>query len=282
MRNQEQYNFLLDLSSSDINYFRRIVTDCVLATDLAKTMTWLSNARMIMIEKSEKSENPLASSDEIVVDEKSALENKILRMQLAIKCGDVGHPARSLGLHLEWSRRISEEFFNQGDLERSQGVKLSPLCDRNALAKSYPQGQIGFINFVCKPVFSLLSAVCKSVGENEKPWLGYLDSNVQYWEEKKSHNVEVNAVPSTVNGEISSNSHSFVNKTKNVQMLSSDSFLNNKKRKSIMYGIPRYENKVTKPESVIMHLCFVSFFFKISSDLKNYYYYYYFFFFKTA
>ena len=179
MRNQVEYNFLLYLSFDDVNTFRKLVTECVLATDLAKSMTWLSNARITLVDNNEK--KTMNDGDK----EKMLLENKIMRMQLVMKCGDVGHPARPLELHLEWSKRISEEFYSQGDKERNRGVKISPLCDRNIPASNYPQSQIGFINFVSKPVFSLLSAVCNTSNELEKPWLKCMDNNVKYWEEEK-------------------------------------------------------------------------------------------------
>lgn len=45
-------------------------------------------------------------------------------MSICIKCAgnhninvDVGHGAKELKLHKQWSRRIIEEFFLQGDLE---------------------------------------------------------------------------------------------------------------------------------------------------------------------
>ena len=114
------------------------------------------------------------------------LESKILRMQLSMKCGDVSHPSRHIDVHLEWSRRISEEFYLQGDRERIRGMQVSPLCDRDVPASSYPQGQIGFINFVSKPVFVLLSSVLISVSsDDDKPWLRNLESNLKYWEERK-------------------------------------------------------------------------------------------------
>jgi hypothetical protein len=62
---------------------------------------------------------------------------------------------------------------------------VSPLCDRNVSASSYPQGQIGFINFVAKPVFVLLSSVLASVSDDDKPWLMNIESNIKYWEEMK-------------------------------------------------------------------------------------------------
>ena len=107
-------------------------------------------------------------------------------MQLSMKCADVSHPTRLNDQHVEWSGLICEEFYLQGDKEKSKGMKISPLCDRNVSASSYPQGQIGFINYICKPVFVLLNEVCVSVeSEDEKPWLKYMNNNLQYWEDKK-------------------------------------------------------------------------------------------------
>ena len=59
-------------------------------------------------------------------------------------------------------------------------------------------GQIGFINFVSKPCFTLLNEVCLSVSEDEKPWLKYMKSNVEYWEEKKKEYAAINNVESNV------------------------------------------------------------------------------------
>ena len=88
--------------------FRRLVTECVIATDLAKSMSWISTSRIafqdwmrnnkfIPMNVNMDVSNPV----EVVVDEnlklereKKNLEYKILLMQLSIKCADVGHPAR--------------------------------------------------------------------------------------------------------------------------------------------------------------------------------------------
>ena len=183
MRNNLEYNLLKDFANEDVAYFRRIVTECVLATDLAKTMSWLSSARVAFTSNVDgvTSSSTLSAADL----KKKEMEIKILKMQLVVKCADVGHPSRPLALHLEWSSRIRDEFFAQGDKERSKGMTISPLCDRSVPASTFPQGQLGFINFVSRPVFSLLSAVCSNEHEDEsKPWLDNLESNVKYWEEE--------------------------------------------------------------------------------------------------
>ena len=235
MRNQEDYNFLINESSEKTSYFRRIVTECVLATDLAKSMTWLTNARLILIGNND------VNNQEGVDKEKKQLEHKIYRMQLTMKCGDVGHPARPLELHLEWSKRICEEFYNQGDKERSRGVKISPLCDRNLSSPaSYPQGQIGFINFVSKPVFSLLSAVCSSVDEGKKPWLECMDNNIKYWQNFISSN-EISTNPS-ISGSSSSDEKIVPSSEQK------------KKKEEISFA----ENNIQRSSSVVMYLLFVS------------------------
>jgi hypothetical protein len=97
-------------------------------------------------------------------------------MQMMIKCADVSHPARSLPVHEEWSARISEEFYRQGDTERRLGLSISPLCDREAhnLAKS----QTGFIEFVVRPAFTLLSTFSEV-----STWLDCLLANLKHWKD---------------------------------------------------------------------------------------------------
>ena len=193
MRNNLEYNFLKDFANEDVAYFRRIVTECVLATDLAKTMSWLSSARVTFTSNVDgvTSSSAMSATDL----KKKEMEIKILKMQLVVKCADVGHPSRPLALHLEWSSRIRDEFFAQGDKERSKGMTISPLCDRSVPASTFPQGQLGFINFVSRPVFSLLSAVCSNEREGEsKPWLDNLESNVKYWEEEAAK-IKANTPP---------------------------------------------------------------------------------------
>jgi hypothetical protein len=190
-----ELNFLKNFKIEDIAQFRHIVIECVLATDLAKSMSWVSAARASLVLESSPEQLGIKIME---TDPKKILADKVLRMQLAIKCADVGHPSRGLELHLKWSARISEEFFNQGDLEKSQGMKISPMCDRTVSPATYPQGQLGFINFVCRPVFSLLDAVCSS--DVEKPWLTCLNNNTAYWEGRKKEELEKLAANATTPG----------------------------------------------------------------------------------
>lgn len=62
-----------------------------------------------------------------------------------------------LPLYLFWTERILEEFYDQGDEERSLGLEVTsmPMCDRNKPAVA--GGQKGFIAFVVRPNFANLA-----------------------------------------------------------------------------------------------------------------------------
>jgi 3',5'-cyclic-nucleotide phosphodiesterase/cAMP-specific phosphodiesterase 4 len=69
---------------------------------------------------------------------------------MAIKSADIGHGAKTLKLHKVFSRRIIEEFYNQGNLEKQNGLPVSQLCDKT---KSVAQSQLGFLNHLVMPLY---------------------------------------------------------------------------------------------------------------------------------
>ena len=53
-----------------------------------------------------------------------------LHPQMALKWADIGHLASPREVHLRWVHRLEEEMFKQGDMERVNGLPISPLMDR--------------------------------------------------------------------------------------------------------------------------------------------------------
>ena len=136
-----------------------------MATDLAKSMPWISTSRISFndFRKDNVMNNNNNTPVSVIKDdtmklemEKKEFDHKILLMQLAIKCADVGHPSRLLDQHLEWSSRICAEFYSQGDKERGKGMKISPLCDRNVSKSNYPQGQ--FFHYLIFKIYSFFNS----------------------------------------------------------------------------------------------------------------------------
>ena len=44
--------------------------------------------------------------------------------QMALKSADISHAAKSIDLHVQWSERIQEEFFVQGDEEKNLEIEV--------------------------------------------------------------------------------------------------------------------------------------------------------------
>mmetsp|Transcript_34698 Transcript_34698/g.79520 ORF Transcript_34698/g.79520 Transcript_34698/m.79520 type:complete len:541 (+) Transcript_34698:66-1688(+) len=117
---------------------RHRVIDMVLATDMGRHKQALDAVTTQL----DSVENP------VEVD-------KLPMEQFLVHLADLGHPLRPFHLHTEWSKRVTEEFFAQGDRELELGFQPVPLMDRKK-ASSLAKGQVGFLNFVVVPTLALL------------------------------------------------------------------------------------------------------------------------------
>ncbi|VDP71077.1 unnamed protein product [Schistosoma mattheei] len=86
------------------------------------------------------------------------LENYIDRMQILqnmVHCADLSNPAKPLDLYRQWTNRVMEELFQQGDKERELGIEISPICDRNTA--TIEKSQISFIDYIVHPLWETWS-----------------------------------------------------------------------------------------------------------------------------
>ncbi|KAK8878635.1 hypothetical protein M9Y10_005415 [Tritrichomonas musculus] len=120
-------------------------------------------------------------------------EHRLLAMQLLIKVADISNVSRPFEYADKWCDILNEEFFKQGDLEKSSGIGLtSPLNDREHPDK--PKSQIGFYNFICLPLYSTIARIfpelqvnADSVKANLEVWKSLAAAN----EAKKKEEEEV-------------------------------------------------------------------------------------------
>ncbi|PKU35264.1 hypothetical protein llap_14432 [Limosa lapponica baueri] len=68
-----------------------------------------------------------------------------------VHCADLSNPTKSLELYRQWTDRIMEEFFQQGDKERERGMEISPMCDKHTA--SVEKSQVGFIDYIVHPLW---------------------------------------------------------------------------------------------------------------------------------
>uniref|UniRef100_UPI00358E5078 dual specificity calcium/calmodulin-dependent 3',5'-cyclic nucleotide phosphodiesterase 1A-like n=1 Tax=Myxine glutinosa TaxID=7769 RepID=UPI00358E5078 len=134
-------DILLNLSKDDWREFRALVVEMVLSTDMSSHFHHIKTL-------------------------KSALQqpegiDKSKVMSLVLHTADISHPAKDWDLHNRWTFALMEEFFRQGDREAELGLPFSPLCDRKATMVA--QSQIGFMDFIVVPTFSLLTDMCEKI-----------------------------------------------------------------------------------------------------------------------
>lgn len=66
-------------------------------------------------------------------------------------------PGSVLSKRLNLPSNLLQEFFNQSDLEKLEGLPVSPFMDREKVTK--PSSQCSFIGFVLLPLFEALGKV---------------------------------------------------------------------------------------------------------------------------
>ncbi|NWI51843.1 PDE1B phosphodiesterase, partial [Calyptomena viridis] len=82
-------------------------------------------------------------------------------LSLLLHAADISHPTKQWAVHSRWTKALMEEFFRQGDKEAELGLPFSPLCDRTSTLVA--QSQIGFIDFIVEPTFSVLTDVAEKM-----------------------------------------------------------------------------------------------------------------------
>ncbi|XP_073162189.1 dual specificity calcium/calmodulin-dependent 3',5'-cyclic nucleotide phosphodiesterase 1A isoform X6 [Lepidochelys kempii] len=132
---EEEMNILANLTKDDWRELRSLVIEMVLSTDMSGHFQQIKTMR-----------HTLQQTEGI---------DKAKAMSLILHAADISHPAKSWELHYRWTTALMEEFFRQGDKEAALGLPFSPLCDRKSTMVA--QSQIGFIDFIVEPTFSLLT-----------------------------------------------------------------------------------------------------------------------------
>ena len=98
--------------------------------------------------------NKAADDDTFVASDFEAGE-KILTIKMAIKTADLGYLTKGRAYCHVWTERVLEEFFTQGDTEKSLGLPVSFGCDRDAV--NIPQSQLGFYQFMIDPLYKAMN-----------------------------------------------------------------------------------------------------------------------------
>ena len=151
--------------------FRKHVIDMVLATDLGQHMAFVAQLKAFKANGKNKLH-----------------EEKYIFMKTIIKLCDIGHSLKGLSVHLKWTERIVEEFFLQGDEEKSRGMPVSPFMDRNS--PDTPKNQIGFFEFIVLPFWQTATVLADKL----EPLVDEGKRNYNYWVDLRKKSIESRAL----------------------------------------------------------------------------------------
>lgn len=159
---KEENNIFKNISSAEHSVVRKIIIDLVLATDLS------THGEVVQQFNTTVAGGNMDLSKD---------DNRRLALKMALKCGDLNHAAKPIALHKIWSMKVTEEFYRQGDMERSAGLEIGAFKDR--ATANLPKSQIGFMNFLVSPMYRGFMNWLDP--EAKLPPLKHLDENFRHW-----------------------------------------------------------------------------------------------------
>ena len=173
---KDETNIFEKLSISDYKDIRKRMISEILSTDMFyhKKVMSLIQTKIPQI-KNDKFE--FISDDK---ESKKAEQQSIL--DFFIHSADLAHNTKLFDISLKWVELLSEEFWLQGDKEKSMGLTVSFLCDRKDT--NVPSSQVNFIRGFIIPTFEILinifptlSYTVENANRNMNEWQKLLEAH---------------------------------------------------------------------------------------------------------
>ena len=171
-----KYDLLGNIEPAQATRFKEIVTEMILATDMARHAKLMEK---ITASLTDKAFDPM--HDEVGIN---------LLLAIALKCSDISNQVRPWTVANRWNAVVYEEFYAEGDLDRAKGRAVAPLQDRTS--NDVNKSSVGFIRFIVKPLFQIYADIMKRCADLDdrsmvdsravEECLYILDDNMQRYE----------------------------------------------------------------------------------------------------
>ncbi|XP_071150594.1 probable 3',5'-cyclic phosphodiesterase pde-5 isoform X23 [Mytilus edulis] len=171
----EGHNIFKHLTSDQYKQILGDIRQCILATDLA--LFFGNRARLQ--EVSDKNEFSWDDS-----------EHRHVLMAISMTACDLCSMYKPWDVQLQVVNVIMEEFWLQGDEEKSQGLTPMPMMDRDK-KDELPHLEVGFLVGICLPCYELMAQVLP----NTKPMVDGAVSNLKKWKYLAENKLTVDQLP---------------------------------------------------------------------------------------
>jgi hypothetical protein len=179
---------------------RKIMISIILATDMTCHFSLKGDLDSLISRKFTFPAGDDQSPVSVVLDDK---DREIL-LKTVLHISDISNPAKCWKISKCWSDLVLNEFFEQGDKEKREGLPLSPNMDRDTTHQD--ELSINFADFIVAPFFFALtsiipnlSAMCVQLESNRDQWHNTLitrlkntnsvevaEETIQKWEKRRS------------------------------------------------------------------------------------------------
>merc|ERR1712083_465436 len=113
-------------------------------------------------------------------DVNTTSEWQLFALETALHAADISNPTLALPLCCHWVGLVFEEFWAQGDLEKSVlGSVSMPMFDRDKI--DLPTSQISFMRFVTIGLYQPLCQLIPEMGHVSEQ----MHRNLLFWEDRK-------------------------------------------------------------------------------------------------
>ena len=189
---KDETNILDKLNVENYKNIRKRMISQILATDMANHGEVMSLIRTKIKLYKQQQEN--ISDEQFILlsgNEKTKFDEQRVLFNYMIHMADLGHNCKKYEISKQWVKILCEEFWIQGDKEKSLGIPVSFLCDRDKI--DVPVSQVNFLKgFIISSfdslaeMFPILQYTLNNAKNNIKEWQKLLEQKrMTGWTPKK-------------------------------------------------------------------------------------------------
>mmetsp|Transcript_75554 Transcript_75554/g.179505 ORF Transcript_75554/g.179505 Transcript_75554/m.179505 type:complete len:1020 (-) Transcript_75554:34-3093(-) len=178
-------NLFQSLSKDAYKEVRKVCISAILHTDNAHHFQMVKDITRVYEMATELCESQAETAQQFTSKYLAEVLKKdsVLWLKLFLHLADVSNPLKPFPVCKAWAWRVLDEFFAQGDAEKSLGLPVGMLNDRDKTNR--PGSQHGFINFLVAPlvqgsvrIFPTLHPLFTQMARNLADWQGLWEEDV--------------------------------------------------------------------------------------------------------
>jgi len=136
---QPSCDIFASLDSSQRCHVRKMIISMILGTDMAGHFAKVEHLKALLENDGADLSNP---------------DTRLFILEVVLHAADISNPCRNEQISAAWNDRVTEEFYQQGDLEKENNIPVSKFFDREQPNPN--KCQMGFMTFIVQPLYSAL------------------------------------------------------------------------------------------------------------------------------